>query len=168
MDLGHQCEFRHDHCWDKYSAMLSCSFCRAFLVSFLWRQNGGYEHFHCGELWLLCRFTSGHIMEKNTTNIMKDIRASFGKAPLRRTNLLKRETSAWDKDTPWNGRSSTRRETCAAAAESVVWLLMKLTRKQAVELQALRLMTCIHMKKDLNIKPFSSVTVNELTDMQLV
>ena len=104
---------------------------------------------------------------------MEDIRSAFtdrfGKpAPSRSIPYL------WEKkvfetgsvlDQTRSGRPETRKETCAGVQESLQQSPKKSTRKRSAELGIPRATTMMdHMKKDLDIKAYTPMSVNQLSD----
>jgi len=106
--------------------------------------------------------------EQTMSQVMAAFRERFNKAPPRRATLLDLEKRAFAlgsvKDRSRIGRKTTRLETCAAVAASMESSLMKSTRKRSSELGIPRSAMRDHMKKDLNVRPYRSTFVNELSD----
>jgi ABC-type lipoprotein export system ATPase subunit len=92
----------------------------------------------------------------------------FGKAPPRKATLLDWEKHAFAsgsvKDRPRSGRKKTREETCTAVAQSIERSPMTSIRKRAAELQIPRSTMHDHIKKDLKMKGFIPMFVNELSN----
>lgn len=118
-------------------------------------------------VWVHERPKSGKTMDK----IMDDFVVRFGKPSPNRKTLL-----TWSKkafvtgsvlDAPRCGRPSTRVESCAAVEESIQRSPMKSTRKRSAELDIPRSTMMDYVRKDLKMKCFRPVSVNELSDGDL-
>ena len=63
-----------------------------------------------------------------------------------------------------SGRPETRKETCAGVQESLQQSPKKSTRKRSAELGIPRATMMDHMKKDLDVKAYKPMSVNQLSD----
>jgi hypothetical protein len=92
----------------------------------------------------------------------------FGKAPPCKATLLDWEKRAFAsgsvKDRPRSGLKKTREETCTAVAQPIERSPITSIRKRAAELQIPRSTMHDQIKKDLKMKGFRPMFVNELPD----
>lgn len=103
---------------------------------------------------------------------MEDIRSAFterfGKPAPSRSNLYLWEKKVFETgsvlDQARSGRPETRKKTCAGVQESLQQSPKKSTRKRSAELGIPRATMMDHMKKDLDVKPYKPMSVNQLSD----
>ena len=109
-------------------------------------------------------------MANNMT--IEDVRTAFTerfqKPAPSRSNLYLWEKKAFTTgsvlDQARSGRPETRKETCAAIEQSVQQSPKKSTRKRSAEFGIPRATMMDHMKKDLGLKAYKPICVNQLSD----
>ena len=112
---------------------------------------------------------TGHTMSQ----VISEFREGFNKAPPRKATLLDLEKRTFAlgsvKDRPRSGRKTTCLEICAAVAASIERSSMNSTWTRSSELGVPWSTMRVHMKKDLNVRPYRPTFVNELStgDMDL-
>lgn len=115
-------------------------------------------------VWVHERANTGKTIE----DVMNDFVVRFEKPSPSRQTLISWEKKAFATgsvlDAPRSGRPSTRVETCADVEASIERSPLKSTRKRSAELGIPRTTMRDHMRKDLKVKCFRPLSVNELSD----